>query len=433
VVCHNRIDGLEEERTIATSHLLNSLASIAIVIGLVIPNQTDAIAQMQVNPTDWSTLLDRATRYQSEDRYQEAEALYRQILSPPRPASMNDTMYYIIHIELGQNLQIQGRLTDSIEVLQGVLNAAPEDADIRDRARYALDGVLEQQRTSEQSIARGLQAIERDPTDPWGYRDLATGLALQGQLEQGLTVLASHFGPLSPDRAIELARAANSSTVYSNVNFSNRSNYLVKPQAIALYRQLVARYPDYQPAQWELLDVLDVWGDPEEAIAAYREAIDRQPSDTLLSRQLVRALERAGKPLEAIAVYEQLIEQRPVEPAVYGELGALLEQTQQPDRALQIYLKAIELFPDDSPNDRRCHVVKMTSYDRLVQLLAQQNRLEQSITEIEQLNLNFTAEIYENLALALAYENYDDLAEVVYRQLRDRYPDADRLGGGQCG
>ena len=59
-------------------------------------------------------------------------------------------------------------------------------------ASYFLDEIREEQEISEQSIARGLQAIETDPTDPWGYRDLATGLAIQGQLEQGLTFLESH-------------------------------------------------------------------------------------------------------------------------------------------------------------------------------------------------------------------------------------------------
>lgn len=409
--------------------------AIAAPANSIVPHSPNPmpIVQTQTDSDDWSTLLDRARDYEAGDRYAEAERLYRQILTPPRPDSMNDRMYYVVTIQLGENLQEQGKFAEAIAIFEELLDVPPEgNEDIPVRARYGLDTIAELQKTAEERIPRGLQAIETDPTDPWGYRDLVLGLAIQNRLEEGLTFLEERLGrPLSPEQALEVARAAASSTISSDLNYLNWSRFPIKQQAIKLYRQLVARYPSDRAIRAEFLDVLNVWGPPEEAIAAYRAAIEELPSESWYWG-LARKLESAEQPAEAIAVYEQIIDLGSIEPQAYVVLGSLLEQTQQSDRELQTYLQGIERFPEDRPSDRRCHVVKTTNYDSLVRFLEKQNRLEETMAAIEQLSPNFTAEAYENLAIALEYENHPDLAAMVYRQLSDRYPDAEISGGGGC-
>ncbi|HBE16469.1 MAG TPA: hypothetical protein DEG17_24755 [Cyanobacteria bacterium UBA11149] len=420
------------------SHLLNYIASIAIILIPLIPDRAISsvpisISQIQTDSADWQTLLEKAEDYENRERYQEAEILYRQILSAPQPDSMNDWMYYVIHINLGENLQAQGKFPDAIAIFEKLLDAPFEDRYFRDRGRYAIDKIAEIQETAKDRITKGLKAIKNDPTNPWGYEDLAIGLALENRLAQGLTFLEDNLGsPLTPENALELGKAAVSSTVYSNFqHLILRSSFPVTQQAIALYRQLVMRYPRDRNIRWGFLDVLDVYGDPEESIAAYREAIAQLPSENLYWA-LARKLESAGKLTEAIDVYKQLIDLSLTEPRVYVALGSLLEQKQQQDLALQVYLKGIETFPEDYPRDRRCHVVKTTNYDRLVKLLDSQNRLHEVITILEQFNSHPNPEIYQNLAIALEYEKHQDIAAVVYRRLREVYPDSELLGGGGC-
>jgi tetratricopeptide (TPR) repeat protein len=395
---------------------LVSIASIAIISGILF--QAGAIAQAPIERFDWSTLYRQAEDYDSRQQYREAEAVYRHILRQPRPASMNDYMFYYIYVQLGKNLQSQGRFTEAIEVLQGVLKHSP-DENVNVWAKSALEQTIQQQQESEQNIAKGLQTIQSDPTSPWGYRDLATGLAAQQRLEQGLTFLESRLGHrLTPEQAIALARAANDVYKYQ--------------QAIALYRQVKNRYPNYEPARQEWLQALDSWGRPEDAIAAYREVIKQQPSNPQLYRGLARNLERGGQLAEAISVYEQLLQQQSAQSNDYLALGRLLEETQQSNRALQIYLQGIQAFPDDYPSFPGCHVVRDSAYGHLVKLLASQNRLAQVLTVVEQFQPNPTAEMYFNLALALEYQGYRDQAAAVNRWLSTRYPNFEFSGKGRC-
>ncbi|CAN1209768.1 hypothetical protein TUMEXPCC7403_06055 [Tumidithrix helvetica PCC 7403] len=387
-------------------------------MGITVPVQARTIVQktVQTNIADWSTLYRQATDYDAQHRYLEAEAIYRQILKHPRPESMNDYMYSYIQVELGRNLQSQGKFAEAIAIFQEVVTAYPENYS----AKNALEQVNELLQQAEMDIAKGLKAIQSDPTSVWGYRDLATGLEAKKQLEQGLAFLEEKLGhSLLQEQAIELARAAHA--VYKHKS------------AIALYRQLVQRYPNYQPARSELLDVLGAWGRPEEAIAAYREAIQQRPTDIWLYwRSLTTKLIAVGRNDEARQIYEQLIRNQPSQPNVYLDLGNLLERTKQPDRALQVYLQAIQAFPKHRPSDRRCHVVRETSYDRFVKLLAKQKRLDRVLDIFDKAKLNPTQEMYNNLVVALEYEGNSDLAALVYRRFRDRYPDA-KIRYGSCG
>jgi hypothetical protein len=81
-----------------------------IVLTIAMPGHVQAeTIQTQTNRANWSTEYRRATDFDAQSRYLEAEVIYRQILKQPRPESMNDYMYYHIQLELGKNLQSQGK------------------------------------------------------------------------------------------------------------------------------------------------------------------------------------------------------------------------------------------------------------------------------------------------------------------------------------
>ena len=63
------------------------------IIHLAFQEIANAQNHAQNNSDGWSNLLRQAKDLESEDKYSEAETIYRQILSQPRPASLNDYMY----------------------------------------------------------------------------------------------------------------------------------------------------------------------------------------------------------------------------------------------------------------------------------------------------------------------------------------------------
>jgi tetratricopeptide (TPR) repeat protein len=174
----------------------------------------------------------------------------------------------------------------------------------------------------------------------------------------------------------------------------------------------------------KLLEVLDYQGTTIETIAAYRAEILRQPTNNLLYTLLARYLERKDQLPIAIMVYEELLAKGLFEASDYVDFGAALDRNKQSNRALQIYLQGIKAFPEDNPRDPRRHVLKITSYDQLVSILATQNRLEQTLPILEGFIPTPSLTIYLNLSFALCGK-YPDVADRVNKKIQERYPKFD--------
>lgn len=444
------------------SYLLTSLVAIALITPAMIPLQFQSIAHAQINTADWSSLFKQAEDLEGEDKYLEAETIYRQILASPRPASMNDYMYYYIQIRFGQILQTQGKFTEAIEVLERVINSTADIPESQNQARRTLTRVLESQQNAAQLVASGLQLLREDPNpnNRKGYWDLVRGLTAQGQLANGFTFLEANLGrPLTLESALGLARIAKSySGMGNNSGSGYRSRNSVREDAIALYRQLVNRYPDHETARAELIELLELSGRREEIVAIYQEQVRTNPPESRPRWELARALVSNGQRQEAIAVYDQMLSEGGGQPRLYMEFGDLLENNQEFDRALQIYLKGIQAFPRDTTSNPQCHGIRRTAYDSLIQLLARQNRLGQILPILEQSFPNPPAAAYASLSLSLAYRHrlsrrgintnqfpiqpnqpYGEQAEIMNQRLIERYPEAESWQGrvetweGGCG
>ncbi|MBD2577442.1 hypothetical protein [Oscillatoria sp. FACHB-1406] len=128
-----------------STRLVVGLVSIVSVLAAtitpaILPERLQSIAKAENGSAGWSNLFDQAQRLESEDKYPEAEMLYRQILSQPQPDTLNDYMYGYIQIHFGQILQTQGKFTEAIEVLQRVIDNT-SDTEINRQARQALERV----------------------------------------------------------------------------------------------------------------------------------------------------------------------------------------------------------------------------------------------------------------------------------------------------
>lgn len=317
--------------------------------------------------------------------------------------------------------------------------------------------MLESQESSAALVTRGLQFLRNDPNTRRGYFELARGLAAQGQLANGFTFLETNLGrPLTPESALELARAAKSQGVEGSISGSGyHSSRSVREDAIALYRQLVSRYPDQQTARAEFIELLRLAGRQEEVLALYQQQVQTNSPESRPTWELARVLVANGQDQEAIAVYGQMLSEGVGNRRFYMEFGGLLESNQEFDREIQVYLAGIQAFPDDTTGYPGCHGYYRTSYDSLVRLLANQNRLDQILPIFEQSFPDAPAEAYRSLALSLAYphrlsltsprpslsqpEQYRVQAEAVNQRLRERYPEAESWQGrvetwrGGCG
>jgi tetratricopeptide (TPR) repeat protein len=380
----------------------------------------------QSAPNLGKQLLEKAEKLEHDDEYAESERIYRQILSSPQNNYLgNDN----IRMRLGKILQVQGKFDAAIKFFRRVTTSS--DFDMQAEAFHALGDLITLRENSARSVAQGLSEIRQNPDKEVGYCHLAAGLAVQGQLINGLNFLESE-SLLSLESGRKLAKSADCSGVAGYTSGSGyRTSRSIRQDGILLFRQLISRYPQDQLARTELLEILDSYGKPTEAIAAYRAEILRQPNNDQLYWLLASKLSSNNQNELAIDVYENMIAKGKSYPELYPTLGNMV-LAKQPDRAIQYYLRGIQAFPTYGPSNPRNHVIRHTSYGELVEVLARQNRLDQLLPILEKFMPNPTIAVYGNLAQALCYQNHLGAMKIVNQRLQQRYPNVmweiDRCG-----
>jgi tetratricopeptide (TPR) repeat protein len=413
--------------------LISRLGAIALFLTIPsFPILSPPMVHAQIDSDSRKKIEEQADRLEREDRYAEAEAIYRQILALPKTNSYSEDN---IRMQLGKMLQVQGKFPEAIAVFQQV--TASTEPSMQAAAHHALGDLITFREDSATNVGHGLYKIRQKPTEEEGYCYLATGLAAQGQLINGLSFLKSQ-SLLSLESGRLLAKAADCDKV---VGFRSGSGYRtrnsIRQDGIELYRQLIVRYPQDASAKTELLEILEQYGKPAELIAAYRAEILRQPNNEQLYWRLASKLTDQKQTDEAIAVYEQLIAKGMIEPTLYPRLGDLsLEK--QPDRAIQYYLQGIKAFPGYNYGDPRMHVLRngYNSYGQFVNALAKQNRFDRMLPLVEEFIPNSPEGIYANLAWALCYHRHSAQVKIVQQRWLQRYPNAvirtNRFGIDRC-
>jgi len=402
---------------------------MAIGLGLGASIALAAPDRCSQGPAEWQALMDVARQQATARDWPAAEALYRRILQlQEQDPCLYPAMRQFAWRQLGEALTEQGQFEAAIATYQAALRAAPDDA----TTRYALELAQGRRDRADAAITRGLAMLDREPDSPWGYRDLASGLAQRGQLATAWPRLEQQLGDrLTPARARFLAEAAQQT--------DNPT------AAIALYRQILTRYPTDDEAYltyggW--LDTLEQAGQPIEVVAAYREAIARYPMFGQWYGRLADWLARSGQFDQAIAVYHDWIRSNPTDDASYLALAQAYEQQRQIPAAIAQYQAIIRQFPDRGPVDRRCHVVTLTAYDRLVALLQRQNRLDE-LWDLLSGDPSSTApaespeaqmQRYAYAIVALGYAKEPARAAQMRQRFEARYPgQGEAIGPDGCG
>jgi protein O-GlcNAc transferase len=230
-----------------------------------------------------------AVGHHQSGRLQQAETLYRQILSE------QPKHFGALHF-LGVMAHQQGRNEVGVDLIRQALVIQPDNADAYGNLGVALkaNGQLDE------AIAAYRQAIALKPNYAAAFYNLGIALGTKGQLDE----------------------------------------------AIAAYRQAIVLRPDYAEAHNNLGNALMDKDQADEAIVACRAAIALRPNYPEAFNNLGNALRSKRLPEEAIAAFGQAIVLKPDFAEAHNNLGNALKDNGQLDEAIAAYRRAIVLRPD---------------------------------------------------------------------------------------
>ena len=219
------------------------------------------------------TALNVGTELQAEGRLDQAIEQYRQVLA----LTPDDAL---AHSNLGTALAAQGRLDEAVGHYERALALAPGDADAHSNLGNAL---LAQDRSAE-GVASLRRALDIDPSSAEAHA--ALGIAL-------------HDGGALEDAAAHLRRAVDLGAATADLH--NRLGIVLGSQdrldeAAVQFRRALDLAPDHIDAHANLGTALQMQGRLDEAVARFREAMRIAPDHPDLQARLDAALaELAGR------------------------------------------------------------------------------------------------------------------------------------------
>jgi protein O-GlcNAc transferase len=232
--------------------------------------------------------LQIAYQHHLADRFDEAEAIYRDVL---KTDPNNGIALYL----LGVLLHDSKRLAEALPLLEKAAKLYPVPAESNNR----LSAALREAGRIDESIAAARIAVEADPKMVEAHCNLGVGRHLKGDLAAAAAAygkaieLNPNFGPaynnmgnlLQASRELEAAetayrRAAELQPTVAEPfnNLGSVLQYLNRPdEAIAACRKALELSPRFAPAHNNLATALKDRGDITPALESFREAIRCQP------------------------------------------------------------------------------------------------------------------------------------------------------------
>jgi len=248
--------------------------------------------------------LDLALQHHRAGRLQEAEQLYRQILTqhPDHAVAMH---------HLGLIAHQTARNDVAADLIRRAIVLSPG----RPEAHYDLGIVLKDAGQLDEATAAFRQSIALNPNIPEAHFNLGITLQDKGQLDEAIAAFR---------QAIVLR--AHYAEAHGNLGNVLRDKGQLD-EAITAYRQAVVINPNLSEAHSNLGIALRDKGQLDEAIASCRNAITLRPDFAKAHGNLANALKEKGQFEEAIAAYQQAISLNPNSPETHYNLSfALLTQ-----------------------------------------------------------------------------------------------------------
>jgi predicted Zn-dependent protease len=343
-----------------------------------------------------------AAKAQMEQRWGEAERLYREAL-----AKEPDRVELLLH--LVDVLAVQGKRLDAAQILERAANLRPSDAELQlhaseaygladrpvDAARYndralALhpDDRALLERRADLAIWLGANALaaetlktlsEANPDDLKFRRDLAKVLGWQGHWDEATRVLSEYVADHgnNKDALIDLARiqsaagdtdaaqeslkryvaAGGSEDNYrdelakltSDINAPIRAEMEKRyGDAERMYREILSRQPDRADVLQRLVDLLATEGKRLEAAQAMATLANLKRDDGDLQLRASEAFGAAGRLADAVRYADRALALRPADPGLRRRRAALDVWAGKYAAAEKILRSLIASDPDDA-------------------------------------------------------------------------------------
>lgn len=334
-------------------------------------------------PMHWMQRLALADELAAGGQHAEASRHFGLLIEAPRPQDLSPLMVERIRLRLAQAQLEAGAFDAARSSLQPLLHTAVEG---NREARALLASVEATEREARRSRARGIAAIRRDPESPWGYRDLAEALRLQGQLGHALDLLAAELPAWDPRHSAALIDAV--ATLGTDASST----------AIELATQALIQRPDDTAIRAILLDLAIRRAPLPQALAIHTEL---EPLLPLARLRLAHRLAEEQHGVAALGEYQPLLDDPETGLAAHLESAALLETLAGPEQVLAMLRRAVEGWPDAGPGDPRRRGKRQDPYTKLVRHALRHGSLDQLWNNWPALDGPHGALIRHHLATAL--------------------------------
>ncbi len=281
--------------------------------------------------------LKLALQHHQEDRLDEAESIYRQILK--QDPNHSNTLYYLATLA-----HQKGHHQTAVElVTKAVSNNGKEP-----KYYFLLGRIFHTLSLLNDAIKSYLKGIELNPEYTDAYCDLGVLYMEKSQLDKALQYFRQ-------------ALCCNPDLIEAHLNLGSITYRQGSTEnAITHFRKVLELKPDYAPAYYNLGIAYNTLGKTQVAIKHYRHALLLDPEYTEVYNNLANLLQSEGLMEEAIKNLNQALAiQNRTSPVnhhsksqvnnpteTYLNLGNALKDLGQHEAALEHYQKVLELKPD---------------------------------------------------------------------------------------
>lgn len=221
-----------------------------------------------------------------------------------------------------------GRLEQARERYKKILRATPAHVD----ALYLLGVIAHQTGQPAQAVELMRRSLAVVPDQARCYNILGLDQKALGMADEA----ESSFR-----RAIALD---NSAEHHNNLGVLFREQERLD-DAIAAYRQALARDPRHAATHYNLGNVYRAKGEIEAAADSYRQAIESNPQDALAHCDLGDALQTLGQLQAASAEYRRSLELNPAQPRAWYAAGCAESSRKEYVIAIACFRRALEIQP----------------------------------------------------------------------------------------
>ena len=260
-------------------------------------------------------LREQAQQFEATQRYQEAIALYREMLR--REPEQDD-----VRAALARLLSWQGSYAEAVDLYRDIIQRHPVDLDMR----TALARVLSWQKEMTEAKSLYDAVLREDPRHAEALQGLADVLFWEGRSEEALPYYERAYA-VSKDSAL----AARIATIRSGLaEQENKSSATGQSAAAERTAEVIAR-----ARAWEHQ------AEYAQAIAAYQQALAEHPEDDELRGHLARTLAKAGQFEQATSLYREILTRHPTDVDIQIEFARVLSWQKQFDVAITLYQQAL--------------------------------------------------------------------------------------------